>query len=96
MRTVIYNGRLICGDSIIPQGYVGIENGLITEVGSGGPTKKSLIRHTNTGVQWIDAEGNYVSPGFIDLHVHGIGICDLYKNTKIGGVILPGFGSVRS
>lgn len=24
-------------------------------------------------VEWIDAKGNYVSPGFIDIHIHGIG-----------------------
>lgn len=76
MRTIIHNGRIICGDSIIPKGYIGIENGAITEIGSGRPA---------SGDYWIDAEGNYVSPGFIDLHVHGVGICDLYKD-PVGGL----------
>lgn len=71
MRTVIHNGKIICGDTIIPNGYVGIENGVITEIGSGKPV---------SGEYRIDAEGNYVSPGFIDLHVHGVGVCDLYKD----------------
>lgn len=71
MRTVIHNGRIISGDTIIPSGYVGIEDGVITEIGSGRPA---------SGEYWIDAEGNYVSPGFIDLHVHGVGVCDLYKD----------------
>lgn len=78
MKTIIYNGRIICGDTIIPKGYVGVENGVITEIGSSGKTKKT------ESAQWIDAEGNYVSPGFIDLHVHGVGLCDLYKNTVLG------------
>ncbi|MDP4144576.1 MAG: N-acetylglucosamine-6-phosphate deacetylase [Bacillota bacterium] len=27
-------------------------------------------------IELIDAKGNYVSPGFIDLHIHGVGGCD--------------------
>lgn len=30
----------------------------------------------------IDAKGNYISPGFIDIHVHGGGGCDFMDNTK--------------
>lgn len=80
MKTIIYNGRIICGDTIIPKGYIGIENGVITEIGSGSDrqAKKGESAHR------IDAEGNYVSPGFIDLHVHGVGVCDLYKDTVNG------------
>lgn len=81
MRTIIYNGKIICGDTVIPRGYINIEDGIITEIGSGGPTKKTAIRPVQDGAHWIDAEGNYVSAGFIDLHVHGVGICDLYKDT---------------
>lgn len=80
MKTVIFNGRPICGDSIIPKGYVTIEDGKITEIGAGGPTAKSSIRPIEAGAHWIDAEGHYICPGFIDLHVHGVGVCDLYKD----------------
>lgn len=84
MKTIIYNGKLICGDAVIQKGFVCIENGVITEIGSGGPTKKNPIRPAEAGAHWIDAEGNYVSPGFIDLHVHGVGVCDLFKEPVKG------------
>lgn len=84
MKTIIHNGKLICGDIIIPTGYIGIENGVIIEIGTGDVTKKTTVRHSESNAHWIDAEGCFVSPGFIDLHVHGVGVCDLYKDTVKG------------
>jgi len=84
MKTIVFNGKIISGDTIIPRGYIGIENGTIAEIGVGGPTHKSAIRPSAEGAHWIDAEGDYICPGFIDLHVHGVGICDLYKDTSLG------------
>jgi N-acetylglucosamine-6-phosphate deacetylase len=84
MRTIVFNGKIISGDAIIPRGYIGIENGIIAEIGVGGPTHKSAIRPSAEGAHWIDAEGDYICPGFIDLHVHGVGICDLHNDTARG------------
>ena len=84
MKTIIYNGRVICANSIIQHGYIGIENGLIIEIGNGAAAQKPAILPLGAKAYWIDAEGGYISPGFIDLHVHGVGICDMYKDTKSG------------
>ena len=60
MTTKITNGKVILRDSVI-QADVYFENGKITAV-----TTDSLPFD-----ECIDANGNYVSPGFIDIHVHG-------------------------
>jgi N-acetylglucosamine-6-phosphate deacetylase len=84
MKTIVFNGRIICPDSIIPRGYIAIEDGVITEIGLGGPTQKSSIRPSSEGAHWIDAEEHFISPGFIDLHVHGVGVCDIYNDPVRG------------
>ncbi|WP_085535000.1 N-acetylglucosamine-6-phosphate deacetylase [Massilibacteroides vaginae] len=67
-RIKIYNGRLITPYRLIERGTVLIENGLIKAVEDGDvPFEAEEV---------IDARGNYVSPGFIDLHVHGGGGAD--------------------
>ncbi len=60
MITRIKNGRVILSDSIT-DAYVYIEDGKILDV-----TAEEMPFDDE-----IDAEGNYVSPGFIDIHVHG-------------------------
>jgi len=62
MKTLYHNGKIISEAEIYP-GYVLVENGVIAEVGRGDniPNADELI----------DAGGNYISPGFIDTHVHG-------------------------
>jgi len=58
----IYNARLILEDRILPEGWVSFENGTIALLGQGTPP--SLERG-------FDAQNRYLSPGFVDLHVHG-------------------------
>jgi N-acetylglucosamine-6-phosphate deacetylase len=61
----VINGRIIT-----PAGIV--EGSTLTTAG----TKIATItpgKATDHGGEVIDAEGNYISPGFIDLHVHGGG-----------------------
>ncbi len=60
MITRIKNGRVVLSDSIA-DAYVYVEDGKILDV-----TSDELAFDDE-----IDAEGNYVSPGFIDIHVHG-------------------------
>lgn len=84
MKTIIYDGKLICGDTVIPSGYIGIENGIITEIGASSPDRKKNAKPVEASAHWIDAEGHYIGPGFIDVHVHGVGVCDLYSDPVKG------------
>lgn len=61
MVTKISNGRIILENEIITGHSLYIEDGVITAI-----TQKDLGFDKE-----IDACGNYVSPGFIDLHLHG-------------------------
>ncbi len=61
MITKIINARIVCVDGILEDQSLYVEDGVIKAV-----TKESLP-YENV----IDAEGNYLSAGFIDLHVHG-------------------------
>lgn len=60
---LIQNGTLILPDTLIEGGAVLCERGKITAVG------KDIAEPKNAIV--IDAKGGYISPGFIDIHVHG-------------------------
>ncbi len=71
MTLTIQNARLILPDRIVPGSLV-IENGQIREVSAELWTQGDIC---------YDAEGNYVSPGFIDLHVHGGGGYDFMDGT---------------
>ncbi|MDR1666316.1 MAG: N-acetylglucosamine-6-phosphate deacetylase [Bacteroidales bacterium] len=71
-RIKIINGAVVTPVRII-QGQVCIEGGKICEVGGGD--------FHFPGAEVIDAKGNYVSPGFIDLHTHGAGGADFMDGT---------------
>jgi len=65
MRTAIINGILLTPFRQVPNGGLMIEDGRITMLFEGkAPGKADRV---------IDAEGLYVSPGFIDMHNHGGG-----------------------
>lgn len=64
----IYNGQIITPSGIIPEGTVIVEGSKIIEVKEGNIPVSNAVE--------IDAQGKYISPGFIDLHVHGGGGCD--------------------
>lgn len=68
----IINGRLITPFRIIEHGTILIENGKIVYVGND--------RQGDSG-HIIDAQNHYVSPGFIDLHIHGGGGYDFMDGT---------------
>lgn len=61
----IFNGKIICPYRVIPEGTVVISGDTITAVVEGDVDVQDAIE--------IDALGNYISPGFIDIHVHGGG-----------------------
>jgi N-acetylglucosamine-6-phosphate deacetylase len=69
----LYNGKIITPDRIINGGCVLISFGKIIEV--------SEHNIDYPGALEIDALGKYISPGFIDIHVHGGGGHDFMDNT---------------
>ena len=62
MITVIKNGKVILPDKVLNDACVVLEEGKIIGIGAELPENADKI---------IDAEGSYVSPGFIDMHTHG-------------------------
>ncbi|WP_436860082.1 N-acetylglucosamine-6-phosphate deacetylase [Staphylococcus caeli] len=61
-KYVIENGRIYTEVGTIVQGYLIIENGIITHIASG-----SYQGDLTT----VDVQGQHVLPGFIDIHMHG-------------------------
>jgi len=61
----IYNGKIVTPFKIIEGGCILVIGNTIAEVGEKNIEVENAIE--------IDAKGKYVSPGFIDIHVHGGG-----------------------
>ncbi|WP_085473294.1 N-acetylglucosamine-6-phosphate deacetylase [Sphingobacterium psychroaquaticum] len=74
MKKILVNGKIILPERILDPGYVYIEGNIILEVGEGVPS-------IGTDTERIDVDGKYVSPGFIDIHVHGGGGADFMDGT---------------
>lgn len=70
----ITNGHIITENSIISDGTLFIDDGKILGI------EKSQIESTE--FTEIDARENYVSPGFIDIHVHGGGGFDFMDESE--------------
>ncbi len=69
----IFNGKILTPTQIIPAGTLLVNNGIIEAVSDTNIDTVATVE--------IDAKGQYVSPGFIDLHVHGGGGHDFMDNT---------------
>lgn len=67
----ITGGRLVLPDRIIPDGSLLVHAGRIAEVNQPCPQ----------GVSLVDAQGGYILPGFIDIHLHGGGGADFMDGT---------------
>lgn len=70
----IVNGRIITPYRVIPDATLVIAGDLIEAVSANDIDVEDAIV--------IDAKGNYVSPGFIDIHVHGGGGHDFMDGTE--------------
>jgi N-acetylglucosamine-6-phosphate deacetylase len=64
-QLLIRNARIVTPDGIIENGWIRIHDGIITDTGGmpygDGPGGDDIL----------DAQGGWVLPGFIDVHVHG-------------------------
>lgn len=65
MNTIIKNGKIILPDRVVDDQYLIIENSLIKEIST------NIDENKNCDI--IDAQNNYVAPGFFDTHIHGAG-----------------------
>jgi N-acetylglucosamine-6-phosphate deacetylase len=73
-KTIIKNGRVLTPFRVINNGFVLLEGSKILEV--------SERDFDIPEAKVIDAAGQYISPGFIDLHVHGGGGYDFMDCTE--------------
>ena len=70
----IFNGKIITPDKIIDGGSILIKSNIIAAVSNGNIEVADAIE--------IDAQGKYISPGFIDIHVHGGGGYDFMDGNE--------------
>jgi len=73
MKTVIKGGRVITAYRILQDHGLVIEDGKIQDIFSGD--------YNGSADEVIDVKGRYISPGFVDLHVHGGGGHDFADGT---------------
>ncbi|KPU44718.1 N-acetylglucosamine-6-phosphate deacetylase [Oxobacter pfennigii] len=82
----VVNGKIIYEESIIEDKALIVDKSKILSINETVPK----------GIEVIDAEGNYISPGFIDMHIHGIGGYDTmdssYEALNSMSEILTSFG----
>lgn len=62
--TVFTHATLVLPDRLVPDGTLVVAEGRIRSVGPDHPDPPS-------GVEVVDVQGQYLAPGFVDLHVHG-------------------------
>lgn len=73
-KILLQNGILIFADFVLENGYAYIVDGKLVNLGQG-----SL--EVGPDVTRFDVGGKYISPGFIDMHVHGGGGYDFMDGT---------------
>ena len=74
-RTIIQNGKIIFSDRIEENFSIVCENAKIADI-----LKSEDVFPANEDIV-IDAQGNYISAGFIDIHTHGGGGHDFMDGT---------------
>lgn len=73
---VFFNGTVITESGLIPDGMITVRDGRIEYAG---PRRDERIP---PGAERIDAGGLYLSPGFVDIHIHGGGGSDFMDATR--------------
>lgn len=80
---LIINARILTPQQMIENGSVLIQNGKIVKISSGPPDHDL----SEAFVRTVDAEGAYLIPGFVDIHVHGGGGFDVISAAEDPSVI---------
>ena len=70
----IFNGKIITPEKIIDGGTILIQSNRIEAISNGDIEVANCIE--------IDAQGKYISPGFIDIHIHGGGGYDFMDGNE--------------
>ena len=70
---IVKNGTVLTPEKEIPDGIVVVQKDKIIAIGKRGELNEP------TDARIIDAGGNYISPGFIDIHVNGANGADVSK-----------------
>ena len=68
---ILGNARVVTPGGVLERGWVSIEGGRVVRVESG---------RVPAGVEYHDLDGNWLVPGFVDLHVHGGGGHDFTRS----------------
>lgn len=68
---IFTNARVVLPHTILEDRYVSVKDGVIESIGKGDPPQHLLESRTE-----VDCGGQYLSPGFIDIHCHGGGGAD--------------------
>lgn len=68
MRTLVYHANLILKDCI-RYGYLIVQDSIIQQISLGEPPCDIVCDRK------IDLKGQYLAPGFVELHSHGAGGC---------------------
>ena len=74
MKKTLFHAKLILPDRILRDGGIEIEDGIITRVFEGND-------YNGSAAESLDCKGLYLSPGFIDIHLHGGGGADFMDGT---------------
>lgn len=68
MSICLHNGTILNGFSVMENCAVLIEDGKVSDVFS---EKRFVKKHFDSSTTLIDVNGSFISPGFIDTHIHG-------------------------
>ncbi|MCL2410973.1 MAG: N-acetylglucosamine-6-phosphate deacetylase [Treponema sp.] len=66
----LYNGVVLTGFAVMERCAVLVQDGIISDIFS---QKRFEKRHFDPDTVFFDAQGAYITPGFIDTHIHGYG-----------------------
>ena len=75
MKTLIKNVQLVLADRLMSDAWLVAADGLIDDYGQGEPPAGNFDAV-------YDGEGQYLSPGFVDMHVHGAAGFDFFDGTE--------------